>query len=162
MHAGPREDDLVCVWSMQRQAVVARGQGHGSWVNAVAWEPYHVSRGYNRGDSVVTVVALHSGPNQVTDFRTRDSLGLCDMLAATLAVTYDKYMPQVNDCLVVVCPEHYRTLHRGGVASKPQLQAALTKVALKRYRKLAWDKTQPWRGALVRRDERRRGSQTPQ
>ena len=29
------EDDLVSVWSVEQRAVVARGQGHQSWVNAV-------------------------------------------------------------------------------------------------------------------------------
>lgn len=34
------EDDLVQVWSMEDQAVVAWGEGHNSWVSAVAFDPY--------------------------------------------------------------------------------------------------------------------------
>ena len=30
------EDDLVSVWSVEQRTVVARGQGHQSWVNAAA------------------------------------------------------------------------------------------------------------------------------
>ncbi|XP_045148603.1 dystrophia myotonica WD repeat-containing protein [Echinops telfairi] len=34
------EDDLVTVWSFAEGRVVARGHGHKSWVNAVAFDPY--------------------------------------------------------------------------------------------------------------------------
>ena len=71
------------------------------------------------------MIALTSGPNQITDFKTRDSLEVCGLMSATMAVMYDKNMPLINDSLVVVCPEHYRTLQRGGVNTKQQLQKAL-------------------------------------
>lgn len=34
------EDDLVTIWSLQEKRVVARGQGHRSWVSVVAFDPY--------------------------------------------------------------------------------------------------------------------------
>lgn len=34
------EDDLVTVWSFEHKKVVARGEGHKSYVNAVAFDPY--------------------------------------------------------------------------------------------------------------------------
>ena len=34
------EDDLVTVWSFHDRRVVARGQGHRSWVSVVAFDPY--------------------------------------------------------------------------------------------------------------------------
>ncbi|CAH0400407.1 unnamed protein product [Chilo suppressalis] len=37
------EDDLVTVWSFSELRVVARGQGHRSWVSVVAFDPYVVS-----------------------------------------------------------------------------------------------------------------------
>ncbi|XP_030369811.1 WD repeat-containing protein 20 isoform X2 [Scaptodrosophila lebanonensis] len=37
------EDDLVTVWSLQERRVVARGQGHRSWVSVVAFDPYTTS-----------------------------------------------------------------------------------------------------------------------
>ncbi|CAG9565151.1 unnamed protein product [Danaus chrysippus] len=36
------EDDLVTVWSFGERRVVARGQGHRSWVSVVAFDPYVV------------------------------------------------------------------------------------------------------------------------
>lgn len=37
------EDDLVTVWSLSERRVVARGQGHRSWVSVVAFDPYTMS-----------------------------------------------------------------------------------------------------------------------
>lgn len=34
------EDDLVTIWSVNERRVVARGQGHRSWVSVVAFDPY--------------------------------------------------------------------------------------------------------------------------
>lgn len=34
------EDDLITVWSFEHKKVVARGEGHKSYVNAVAFDPY--------------------------------------------------------------------------------------------------------------------------
>ena len=34
------EDDLVTVWSFQQKRIVARGQGHKSWVTVVAFDPF--------------------------------------------------------------------------------------------------------------------------
>nr|XP_020642751.1 dystrophia myotonica WD repeat-containing protein [Pogona vitticeps] len=39
------EDDLVTVWSFAEGRVIARGHGHKSWVNAVAFDPYTTSTG---------------------------------------------------------------------------------------------------------------------
>lgn len=39
------EDDLVTIWSFNEQRVVARGQGHHSWVSVVAFDPYTTSYG---------------------------------------------------------------------------------------------------------------------
>lgn len=39
------EDDLVTVWSFHERRVVARGQGHRSWVSVVAFDPYTTSYG---------------------------------------------------------------------------------------------------------------------
>lgn len=37
------EDDLVTVYSFLERKVVARGQGHRSWVSVVAFDPYTTS-----------------------------------------------------------------------------------------------------------------------
>lgn len=46
------EDDHVTVWSFQEQRVIARGEGHRSWVNFVTFDPYTtVSSGVRVDDS---------------------------------------------------------------------------------------------------------------
>ena len=39
------EDDLVSVFSVEEKRVVARGQGHKSWVSVVSFDPYNISYG---------------------------------------------------------------------------------------------------------------------
>ncbi|KNC85326.1 hypothetical protein SARC_02473 [Sphaeroforma arctica JP610] len=34
------EDDLVSIWSVENKGLVARGEGHSSWVVAVAFDPW--------------------------------------------------------------------------------------------------------------------------
>ena len=34
------EDDLITVWSFEHKKVVARGEGHKSYINAIAFDPY--------------------------------------------------------------------------------------------------------------------------
>lgn len=34
------EDDLVTVWSFEQRRIVARGQGHRSWITVVAFDPF--------------------------------------------------------------------------------------------------------------------------
>ena len=94
--------------------------------DAPGWAPYHVaSRGANHGDSMVTVLAVTSGPHQMVDFTTRDAHTLVNLLGAHLAATYACHLPLVNEALLVVSPEHFTTLKRGGVVSKEQLATCL-------------------------------------
>ncbi|KAI9712753.1 MAG: hypothetical protein M1820_001375 [Bogoriella megaspora] len=44
------QDDLVCIWSLQDRMLVARCQGHNSWVTAVAFDPWRCDeRNYRFG-----------------------------------------------------------------------------------------------------------------
>ncbi|XP_014226514.1 WD repeat-containing protein 20 isoform X1 [Trichogramma pretiosum] len=44
------EDDLVTIWSFHEKRVVARGQGHHSWVSVVAFDPYTTFYGDHDAD----------------------------------------------------------------------------------------------------------------
>lgn len=92
----------------------------------VGWQPYHVaSQGCNGGDSVVTVVASTSGPHQLVDAPTRDARSLLWLLGAHISSAYAPHVPLVNEALVVISPEHAKTLRRGDVSSKAQLANCL-------------------------------------
>lgn len=44
------QDDLVSIWSLEDSMLVARCQGHNSWVNAVAFDPWRCDeRNYRIG-----------------------------------------------------------------------------------------------------------------
>lgn len=95
-------------------------------LESAGWRPYHVaSRGFRAGESCVTVVACTSGPHQLVDFATRDAATLVSNLGCHLASCYAPHMPLVNECVVMVSPEHMTTLHRGGVESKEHLARCL-------------------------------------
>ena len=44
------QDDLISIWSVTESAIVARCQGHQSWVSAVAFDPWRCDdRNYRFG-----------------------------------------------------------------------------------------------------------------
>jgi len=49
------EDDMVNVWSFQHRKIMARGEGHKSWINAVAFDPYTSSAGESTGVETVDI-----------------------------------------------------------------------------------------------------------
>ena len=89
------------------------------------WEAYHETRGFRRDESIVTVLALTSGPHQLVDFSTRSADLVVKSLADVMAPMYSTAIPLINECLVVLSPEHYDTLRRGGIASKAELARRL-------------------------------------
>lgn len=95
------------------------------WEERNQWKPYHVTRGFQKEESVVTVMGVTSGPHQVVDFYTKDSNELIQLIAECMHPAYNPYFPFINDCLLVISPEHYDTLMRGGIKSKKQLREKL-------------------------------------
>jgi len=95
------------------------------WEERHGWEPYHVTRGFQKEDSVVTVLGVTSGPHQVVDFYITDANELIQLLAEAMHPVYSPYFPFINDCLLVLSPEHYDTLRKGGIKTKKQLRENL-------------------------------------
>lgn len=101
----------------------------GEWEEfATAWEPYHVTRGFDRDESVVTVMGVTSGPYSVVSLFAQTADELCDSMAKSLVTSYASWMPMINQCLIVISPEHYQTLLSGGITSKDK------------FKKLLWQK----------------------
>lgn len=96
------------------------------WEEHIAgvWTPFHATRGFDAGASAVTVMSVTSGPHQVVDFYTTDPDELCRLIAQSMHGAYNAYFPMVNECLVVIGPEHFATLSRGGY-TKEKLQQKL-------------------------------------
>mmetsp|Transcript_20228 Transcript_20228/g.27900 ORF Transcript_20228/g.27900 Transcript_20228/m.27900 type:complete len:444 (+) Transcript_20228:176-1507(+) len=92
---------------------------------ATEWNPYHVERGFQPETSVVTVLTGTGGPTQIVDFYTKDADELCEMIARGMHSAYNHYLPFINDCFLVISPEHYETLVAGGIKSKEELRNRL-------------------------------------
>ena len=58
------EDDLISVWSFEHKRVVARGEGHQSYVTSVAFDPYTTVLP-DTGFSASTAANLHTGEESI-------------------------------------------------------------------------------------------------
>jgi hypothetical protein len=78
------------------------------------WEPLHVERGYDVGDSTVTVMAGES-PAGVSDHYSQDAEGLATTLTAALQSAWaDTWYPLGAETVLVLCPEHATTFAQAG------------------------------------------------
>jgi hypothetical protein len=78
-----------------------------------AWEPLHVQRGYDRDVSTVTVFAAE-GPNQINNHFALNAENILRTLADRMSGLGTFNMGGQAEMAVVLCPEHYHTLHEQG------------------------------------------------
>ncbi len=81
------------------------------------WEPLHVERGFNPQESTVTVMAAES-PHNVNDHRSQSAEDLLDTIihTATTAGCNNSHVP--GELLVIMSPEHARTIQEDGWSKK--------------------------------------------
>jgi len=99
------------------------------WEEGSPWEPLHVERGFALSDSVVTAFAMTSGPVQIVDQESRQP----DQIAGTLGLGLEgMFLSKIHrmpvDALLVVCPEHVKTLLSDGPYSKARLRDRIQEV----------------------------------
>jgi len=92
------------------------------------WEPFHVSRGYDVGQSAVTVMAAESGHN-IVNHASADIEGLLGTFADSMAA-FGSLSP--GRSLIVFAPEHARKIASSGW-SRPQVQEYLYEHAVRSY-----------------------------
>ena len=82
------------------------------------WQPFRVG-------NKVTVHAVSSGLDQLID--TKADLNLfITFMAGKIANLWTPNLPmRLLECVVIICPEHYKMLHNSGIASKSQLAQLL-------------------------------------
>jgi hypothetical protein len=80
---------------------------------ASPWEPLHVERGMQPGESALTLYAAEP-PRGVSEHNARDGKRVLRTIAYTLATVWSYRMCMAPEGLVVLCPEHVRTLARDG------------------------------------------------
>jgi hypothetical protein len=90
---------------------------------ASPWQPYHVRRGFDRTESVVTVMS-GEGPHNINDHASTTGEGLLTTMAGAIAQPGANTIYGKGPYVVVIGPEHAATLHRDGWTI-PALQHAL-------------------------------------
>jgi len=104
------------------------------------WEPLHVERGFRADESVVTAFAMTGGPVHIVDQESRHP----DQLAGSLALGLEGvFLPKIRnmhtDVLLVVCPEHLKTLASAGPYSKERLRRRIQDVTTRPLRTMLAD-----------------------
>lgn len=107
------------------------------WEEGSPWEPLHVERGFSREDSVVTAFAMTSGPVQIVDQESRQP----DQIGGTLGLGLEgMFLSKLHrmpvDALLVVCPEHVKTLTSQGEYSKARLRERIQAVTSRPLREM--------------------------
>jgi hypothetical protein len=106
------------------------------------WQPLHVDRGFEPGQSTVTAVAADA-PLSVSDHRSRTPEELAWVLAQAAAVTWSPcWWPMDDDSLFVIGPEHAATFAAAGW-SKERLREAIFAAAARPAGELKRGETTP-------------------
>jgi len=87
------------------------------------WEPLHVDMGLRAEQSAVTVLAAEP-PRGVAEHKARTAKGLLKTISYTLATVFTYRACRGYEAMVVLCPEHVKTIHRDGW-SKQQVRQFL-------------------------------------
>ena len=101
------------------------------------WEPLHVERGFSATQSTVTLFAGEA-PRAVRDERSRAARSLAASLAMALDSVAHTKLHGMGEVLLVVSPEHNRTLVRDGF-TKDDLRARIQDVTARPLRQLLPD-----------------------
>jgi hypothetical protein len=82
------------------------------------WEPLHVERGFERGQSVVTVIGSDA-PLSISDHRSRTPEDLAYILAWAAASAWSTHWwPLEEPSVFVICPEHAQMFREAGWAKQ--------------------------------------------
>jgi hypothetical protein len=107
------------------------------------WEPLHVERGFEPGQSVVTVVGSDA-PLSVSDHRSRTPAELASVLAWAAASAWStNWWPLEEPSVFVICPEHAEMFRAAGW-SKERLRRFMFEAVSKPASELRWGETTPF------------------
>ena len=77
------------------------------------WEPLHVELGFKPEQSTVTLFAGES-PHGVSEHSAREGIQILKAISRALATVWSYRLCAGVEAIVVLCPEHVKTLHRDG------------------------------------------------
>ena len=81
------------------------------------WEPLHVEMGFEFEHSTVTLFAGES-PHGVSEHMAREGKQILKTISRALATVWSYRLCAGVEAMVVLCPEHVKTLHRDGFTKK--------------------------------------------
>jgi len=90
------------------------------------WEPYHVRRGFNAKDSIVTAMAAEP-PHNINDHGSTSAEGLLTTIAGAIAQPGSNNIYGKGPMIIVIGPEHAQTIYRDGWKSIADLQQEIWK-----------------------------------
>jgi hypothetical protein len=98
------------------------------------WPPLHVERGLSVDQSAVTLFAGEP-PHGVSEHTARSASTLLKAVTAALATVWSPRTCMAREALVVLCPEHVKTIHRDGWSKQDVRQFLFdhTGVPVRRY-----------------------------
>jgi len=85
----------------------------GEWEEQNPWEPLHVEHGFAAGDSTVATLAAEA-PQVVANTTGRTAREILDTVARAGVVIANPDLAPLNDTLLVIGPEHARTIAGDG------------------------------------------------
>jgi hypothetical protein len=77
------------------------------------WEPYHLRRGFEAGDSVVTALPCEA-PHNINDHGSTSGEGILTTIAGTISQAGANAIYGTAPYVIAIGPEHAATLHRDG------------------------------------------------
>jgi hypothetical protein len=107
------------------------------------WEPLHAERGFQPGQSVVTLIGCDA-PLSISDHRSRTPEDLAYVLAWAAASTWStNWWPLTEPSVFVICPEHAAMFRQAGW-TKRELRDFMFKTVHKPARELRRGETTPF------------------
>ncbi len=107
------------------------------------WQPLHVERGFEPGQSVVTLIGCDA-PLSISDHRSRTPEDLAYVLAWAAASTWStNWWPLAEPSVFIICPEHARMFREAGW-TKQRLREFMFGCVRKPARELRRGETTPF------------------
>jgi peroxiredoxin len=85
------------------------------------WEPFHVDRGFRRDQSALTLFAAEP-PRGVSEHTAQKGETLLRAICQVLATVWSYRNCMNQEAIVVLCPEHAKTLYRDNFTDKQQVR----------------------------------------
>ncbi|HEY7405253.1 MAG TPA: TlpA disulfide reductase family protein [Candidatus Angelobacter sp.] len=85
------------------------------------WEPFHVTRGLKREQSAVSLFAAEP-PRGVSEHTAPHGKSVLETISFALATVWSYRMCLMPEAIVVLCPEHVKTIHRDGFSKEQARQ----------------------------------------